>query len=72
AMNDSGFGVGGSVQRAIQAVSAAVQGLAGGEFGGALAGAGAPYIANIIGQSELDTNGKLLAHATVNAVLTAA
>ncbi|WP_241650137.1 hemagglutinin repeat-containing protein [Rosenbergiella collisarenosi] len=72
AMNDSGFGVGGSVQRAIQAVSAAVQGLAGGEFGGALAGAGAPYIANIIGQSELDTNGKLLAHATVNAVLAAA
>ncbi|WP_244986460.1 VENN motif pre-toxin domain-containing protein [Rosenbergiella epipactidis] len=72
AINDSGLGVGGSVQRAIQAATAAVQGLAGGEFGTALAGGAAPYIANFIGHSDLDTLGKQLAHATVNAALAAA
>ncbi|WP_241587241.1 hemagglutinin repeat-containing protein [Rosenbergiella epipactidis] len=72
AINDSGLGVGGSVQRAIQAATAAVQGLAGGEFGTALAGGAAPYIANVIGHSDLDTFGKQLAHATVNAALAAA
>lgn len=72
AMKDSGLGVGGSVQRAIQAATAAVQGLAGGDISGALAGGSAPYIANVIGQSSLDTFGKQLAHATVNAALAAA
>lgn len=72
AINDSGFGVGGSVQRAIQAATAAVQGLAGGDIGSALAGGAAPYIANVIGHSDLDTLGKHLAHATVNAALAAA
>ena len=60
------------MQRAIQAATAAVQGLAGGEFGTALAGGAAPYIANVIGHSDLDTFGKQLAHATVNAALAAA
>ncbi|WP_420877971.1 VENN motif pre-toxin domain-containing protein, partial [Rosenbergiella australiborealis] len=56
----------------IQAASAAVQGLAGGDITHALAGGAAPYIAHMIGQSGLDTAGKSLAHATVNAALAAA
>ncbi|WP_241592666.1 hemagglutinin repeat-containing protein [Rosenbergiella epipactidis] len=72
AINDSGLGVGGSVQRAIQAATAAVQGLAGGDIGTALAGGAAPYVANVIGHSDLDTFGKQFAHATVNAALAAA
>ncbi len=68
----SDFGTGGKVQRAIQAATAAVQGLAGGDLAKAVAGGSAPYIANIIGNSGLDSAGKVLAHAAVNAALAAA
>ena len=72
AFNDSGFRTGGKVQQAIQAATAAVQGLAGGDLAKAVAGGSAPYIANIIGHSGLDDAGKVLAHAAVNAALAAA
>jgi len=72
AFNESDFGTGGKVQRAIQAATAAVQGLAGGDLAKAVAGGSAPYIANVIGSSGLDDAGKVLAHAAVNAALAAA
>ena len=72
ALTDSGLGTGGKVQQAIQAATAAVQGLAGGDISKALAGASAPYIANVIGHSGLDDADKVLAHAAVNAALAAA
>jgi len=72
AFTESGFGTGGKVQQAIQAATAAVQGLAGGDLTKAIAGGSAPYIANIIGSSGMDDAGKVLAHAAVNAALAAA
>jgi filamentous hemagglutinin len=72
AFTDSGFGTGGKVQQAIQAATAAVQGLAGGDIAKAIAGGSAPYIAGVIGSSGLDDSGKVLAHAAVNAALAAA
>jgi filamentous hemagglutinin len=71
AFTDSGFGTGGKVQQAIQAATAAVQGLAGGDIAKAIAGGSAPYIAGVIGSSGLDDSGKVLAHAAVNAALAA-
>ncbi|QUG76200.1 filamentous hemagglutinin N-terminal domain-containing protein [Erwinia sp. E602] len=72
AMNASGMGTGGWAQRAVQAATAVVQGLAGGDIAKAIAGGSAPYIAEVIGhQSGLDAKGKLAAHAVVNAVLAA-
>jgi filamentous hemagglutinin len=72
AFTDSGFGTGGKVQQAIQAATAAVQGLAGGDIAKAIAGGSAPYIAGVIGSSGLDDSGKVLAHAAVNAALAGA
>lgn len=66
------YGTGSALQQGIQAATAAVQGLAGGDLAKAVAGASAPYIANIIGNSGLDDAGKVLAHAAVNAALSAA
>ncbi len=72
AFTESGFGTGGKVQQAIQAATAAVQGLAGGDIVKAIAGGSAPYIAGVIDSSGLDDSGKVLAHAAVNAALAAA
>ncbi len=67
------WGTGSSVQQAIQAATAAVQGLAGSDLKAALAGAAAPYVAEVIGHySNLDDAGKVAAHAVVNAALAAA
>ncbi|WP_052752463.1 hemagglutinin repeat-containing protein [Tatumella morbirosei] len=66
------YGTGSTLQQGIQAATAAVQGLAGGDIAKAIAGGSAPYIANIIGSSGLDDAGKVLAHAAVNAALAAA
>ncbi len=72
-MNASGFGTGGEYQRAIQAATAAVQGLAGSDLSAALAGGAAPYLAYVIGhRSGLSNEGKVAAHAVVNAALAAA
>ncbi|HKS33163.1 MAG TPA: hemagglutinin repeat-containing protein, partial [Enterobacteriaceae bacterium] len=68
------WGTGSTIQRAIQATTAAVQGLAGGDIAAAMAGGAAPFIANVIGQAIPEDNllGRALAHATVNAALAAA
>jgi filamentous hemagglutinin len=56
---DAQSGTGSDIQRAIQAATAAAQGLAGGDMTAALAGAAAPYVAEIIGhRSGLDDDGK--------------
>ena len=67
------YGTGSDMQRAIQAATSAAQGLAGGDMTAALAGAAAPYVAEVIGhRSGLDdTMEKAAAHAVANAVLAA-
>ncbi|MDF9908663.1 UNVERIFIED_ORG: filamentous hemagglutinin [Pantoea brenneri] len=68
------FGTGGKVQRAISAVTAAVQGLSGGNVAQAISGAAAPYLAEKIHELTMDANGKvnteanLMAHAVLGAV----
>jgi filamentous hemagglutinin len=68
------FGTGGKVQRAISAVTAAVQGLSGGNVAQAISGASAPYLAEKIHELTTDANGKvniqanLMAHAVLGAV----
>jgi filamentous hemagglutinin len=64
------------VQQAIQAATAAVQGLAGGGIGAAMAGAASPYLAEVIHNMTTDpTTGKvnteanLMAHAVLGAVV---
>ncbi|EOY9770363.1 hemagglutinin repeat-containing protein, partial [Escherichia coli] len=71
-MAASGFGTGGKYQQAIQAATAAVQGLAGGNLSAALAGGAASYIAEIIKQTTPDGAGRVAAHAVVNAALSLA
>ncbi|CNI58180.1 adhesin [Yersinia pseudotuberculosis] len=69
AFNASGFGTGGPVQRGMQAATAAVQGLAGGNMGAALTGASAPYLAGVIKQSTGDNPAaNTMAHAVLGAV----
>ncbi|CNC67803.1 adhesin [Yersinia similis] len=69
AFNESGFGTGGPVQRGMQAATAAVQGLAGGNMGAALTGASAPYLAGVIKQSTGDNPAaNTMAHAVLGAV----
>lgn len=73
ALSASGFGTGGQYQQAIQAATAAVQGLAGSDLSAALAGGAAPYVAEVIGHySGLNDAGKVAAHAVVNAALAGA
>ncbi|EFN7779072.1 filamentous hemagglutinin, partial [Escherichia coli] len=71
-MAASGFGTGGKYQQAIQAATAAVQGLAGGNLSAALAGGAAPYIAETIKQTTPNGAGRVAAHAVVNAALAVA
>ncbi|GDK96450.1 hemagglutinin-related protein [Escherichia coli] len=71
-MAASGFGTGGKYQQAIQAATAAVQGLAGGNLSAALAGGAASYIAEIIKQTTPEGAGRVAAHAVVNAALAVA
>ena len=68
------YGTGSDMQRGIQAATAALQGLAGGNITGALAGASAPELANIIGHhSGIDDNdeAKAVAHAILGGVTAA-
>lgn len=68
------FGTGSDMQRGIQAATAALQGLAGGNIGGALAGASAPELAYIIGHRagiNDDTAAKAIAHAILGGVTAA-
>ncbi|KIV69634.1 putative large exoprotein involved in heme utilization or adhesion of ShlA/HecA/FhaA family [Pseudomonas sp. FeS53a] len=64
------YGTGGDYQRAAQAVTAALQGLAGGNISAAVAGAAAPYVAQTIKQATGDNdNARLMAHAVLAAVV---
>ncbi|TQI81341.1 VENN motif-containing pre-toxin protein [Serratia fonticola] len=71
------YGTGSSLQQGIQAATAAIQGLAGGDMAKALAGASAPYLAEVIHKMTTDSNGKvnteanLMAHAVLGAVTAA-
>ncbi|MDX6048878.1 hemagglutinin repeat-containing protein [Scandinavium sp. V105_1] len=68
------YGTGSDMQRGIQAATAALQGLAGGNIAGALAGASAPELANIIGhEAGIDDNtaAKTIAHAILGGVTAA-
>ncbi len=73
AFTASEFGAGGSVQRAITAATAVVQGLSGGDMAAAFSGGAAPFITNEIAKliPETNTEGRALAHAAVNAALAA-
>nr|CAR67544.1 similar to hemagglutinin/hemolysin-related proteins. putativ transmembrane protein [Photorhabdus asymbiotica subsp. asymbiotica ATCC 43949] len=75
ALNDSGFGTGGPYQKALQAATAAIQGLAGNHLGQALAGGASPYLAGVIKElttdpqtHQVDIATNTLAHALLGAV----
>ncbi|EOV0678028.1 hemagglutinin repeat-containing protein [Cronobacter dublinensis] len=71
AQKNSDYGTGGKYQRAVQAVTAAVQGLAGGNVQAALAGGAAPYLAEQvkkqIGEENIAANA--IAHAIVGGIV---
>ncbi|MDK9355138.1 VENN motif pre-toxin domain-containing protein, partial [Lelliottia sp. V106_10] len=76
AFSKSDYGTGGSIQQGIQAATAAIQGLAGGDMAKALAGGSAPYLAEMIHDMTTDpvtgkvnTEANLIAHAVVGAVV---
>ncbi|NUU64729.1 hemagglutinin repeat-containing protein [Enterobacteriaceae bacterium BIT-l23] len=63
------FGTGSALQQGIQAATAAVQGLAGGNLAQAISGASAPYLAEQIHKlTEGNPEAKAMAHAVVGAV----
>ena len=68
------YGTGSNMQRGIQAATAALQGLAGGNIADALAGASAPELANFIGHNAgINDNdaAKAIAHAILGGVTAA-
>ncbi len=66
------YGTGSDLQRGIQAATAALQGLAGGDIAGALAGASAPELANLIGHgSGLSDGAAMVAHAILGGAVAA-
>ncbi|MGP2467998.1 hemagglutinin repeat-containing protein [Yersinia sp. 2540 StPb PI] len=69
AMKD--YGIGGTYQKIAQAATAALQGLAGGDMTKALAGASAPYLAQMIKDVAGEDNeaARIGAHAVLGAVL---
>ncbi|AFJ46797.1 hemagglutinin repeat-containing protein [Shimwellia blattae] len=62
------YGTGSAIQQGIQAATAAIQGLAGGNLAQALTGAGAPYLASQIHRLAPDEAARAMAHAVVGAV----
>ena len=66
------YGTGSDLQRGIQAVTAALQGLAGSDLTAALAGASAPELANYIGHgSGLSDEAAVVAHAILGGAVAA-
>lgn len=79
---EKSYGTGSPLQRGIQAATAAIQGLAGGDIQSAIAGASAPYIATLIhklteepnptdpnGEPVVNREANLIAHAVLGAVV---
>uniref|UniRef100_UPI00390821B3 hemagglutinin repeat-containing protein n=1 Tax=Lelliottia wanjuensis TaxID=3050585 RepID=UPI00390821B3 len=65
------YGTGSDIQRGIQAATAALQGLAGGNIGGALAGASAPELAHLLKSTEGDPAVNAIAHAILGGAVAA-
>ncbi|MGF6560756.1 hypothetical protein ABIA51_001732 [Erwinia aphidicola] len=72
------YGTGSALQQGIQAATAAVQGLAGGDIAKAIAGGSAPYLAEVIhnmttdpATGKVNTEANLMAHAVLGAVTSA-
>ena len=65
------FGTGSTIQRGIQAATAALQGLAGGDITGALAGASAPELAHLLKQTEGNPAVNTIAHAILGGAVAA-
>ncbi|UIN13643.1 VENN motif pre-toxin domain-containing protein [Yersinia ruckeri] len=64
------YGTGSPLQQGLQAATAAIQGLAGGDMAKALAGASAPYLAEVIKKSTGNNQeANLMAHAVLGAVV---
>lgn len=63
------WGTGSAIQQGIQAATAAIQGLAGGNIAQALSGAAAPYLAEIIKKTAPDESSRIIAHAVLGAVV---
>ncbi|MFG1172490.1 hemagglutinin repeat-containing protein [Erwiniaceae bacterium CAU 1747] len=70
------YGKGSALQQGIQAATAAVQGLAGGDIAKAIAGGSSPYLAEVIHKMTTDpktdkvnTEANLMAHAVLGAVV---
>ncbi|MNG81159.1 hypothetical protein D3C79_398040 [compost metagenome] len=70
------WGTGSSVQQGMQAATAAIQGLAGGDIAKAIAGGAAPYLAEVIHTQTTDlktgkvnVEANLMAHAVLGAVV---
>ncbi|MGL6334149.1 two-partner secretion domain-containing protein [Aeromonas jandaei] len=66
------WGVGSNFKRGMQAATAALQGLAGGDLTQAAAGAAAPYLAQMVKQQTDDGPSRVMAHALVQGALAAA
>jgi filamentous hemagglutinin len=65
------FGTGSNIQRGIQAATAALQGLAGGNLAGALAGASAPELAHLLKSTEDNPAVNAIAHAILGGAVAA-
>lgn len=65
------WGTGSAIQQGVQAATAAIQGLAGGDMAKAIAGGAAPYIAEVIKQTAPDEASRIMAHAAVAGVIAA-
>lgn len=65
------YGTGSDIQRGIQAATAALQGLAGGDITGALAGASAPELAHLLKSTEGNPAVNTIAHAILGGAVAA-
>jgi len=67
ALND--YGTGSDKQKAVQAITAALQGLTGGDWSSAVAGATAPYMAEYIKTHTAEGAERIISHALAGAVV---
>lgn len=65
------YGTGSDIQRGIQAATAALQGLAGGNLAGSLAGASAPELAHLLKSTEDNPAVNAIAHAILGGAVAA-
>jgi len=62
------FGTSSAIQQGLQAATAAIQGLAGGDIKSALAGGAAPYLAEVVKKVAPDEESRVMAHVVLGAV----